>query len=166
MLTVAVALLSAVALEPVGEAQTSGWVAGGWASASWSQGWPAVDIRARAGAVLSGGHEVGATAGITSERLASRLLYLAHYTHTWAGEGRSWPVVSIWAGGATDLLAIWAQTRAIIGTSIGVRLPLGWGGVAVRVDLGHEVLTGDLWADRTFLALGLEVLAVPAWRRP
>ena len=141
------------------------WSASGSAAASWSGGWPSLDLRARGGLVLAGGHEIGLVTGITSERLDTRLLYLSHYTHTWTGiESRVWPAVSLWLGGATDLLGAWAQSRLLFGSSVGLRLPVGEL-LALRLDLGLEALAGDTWVGRVFLAFGLEILGGPGWPR-
>jgi hypothetical protein len=111
--------------------------------------------------LVAGGHELGLTAGITSVRLATDIVYQTHYMHTWV-RGRRWPVVSLWLGGSTDLNGFVAQSRLVVGAALGLRVPIGRQ-VALRVDLGHELLAGERWADRTFLAVGLEYLGGRGW---
>jgi hypothetical protein len=157
-LAAVIALLTATASGPV---QAARWTAGGWLSASWAGGWPELDLRARAGVLVGGGHELGLTAGLTTVRLATDVLYLTHYSHTWV-RGRRWPVVSLWLGGSTDVTGFIAQSRLLFGAALGLRVPIGRQ-VALRVDLGHELLAGARWADRTFLAVGLEFLGGAGW---
>lgn len=113
------------------------------------------------GFVLSDGHEIGISGGLSSVMLASQILYLAHYSHTWA-TGRLWPIVSIYGGGASDFSGFLGQTRALLGLAFGARLPLGEH-IALRLEVSHERLMGPLSADRSAITVGLEYLAVPGW---
>lgn len=148
-------------LSPVSAmAEGARWSLGGRAALAWAGGWPSLDLRLRWGHHVSGGHALGLTAGLSTERLASQVVYLSEYSHTWI-EGRAWPVVSLWLGGSTEIVGIVAQSRLVLGVAFGVRLRVGRR-VVVRLELAHELLSGHRWIDRTFFVLGLEYLG-GAW---
>lgn len=145
-----------------GEARRGGarWSLDVRAALAWARGWPSLDLRVRWAHGVGGGHALGLVAGISTERLASQLLYLSEYSHTWLG-GRAWPVVSLWLGGVTDLAGVLAQSSVVVGLGFGVRVRLGRRS-AVRLELAHELLGGRRWADRTSFVVALEYLG-GAW---
>jgi hypothetical protein len=157
-------VLVAVVLTTAGEVHAARWSLGGGAALAWAGGWPSLDLRVRWSHHISEGHALGLTAGLSSERLATRGLYLTEYSHTWI-RGWVWPVVSLWMGGVTDMAGVLAQSQIVVGLAFGARFRVG-SRMAIRLELAHELIGGSRRSDRTALTVSFEYLGGSWGERP